>query len=163
MTIQAINPVDNSIVKEYTMHTAEEIGEILKASDKAFGSWRKVSLSERAALMRKAGDYLRDNKKEFGTLMVREMGKPIRQAIGEVEKCAWVCDFYADNAGEFLKDEPVESDASESLVVYEPLGTILAVMPWNFPFWQVFRFAAPALMAGNTAVLKHASNVPGCA
>lgn len=113
--------------------------------------------------MRQAASILRAGADEFARLMAEEMGKPVRDGRAEAEKCAWVCDYYAENAGRFLAPEYVETDAQESFVTFQPLGVILAVMPWNFPFWQVFRFAAPALMAGNTAVLKHASNVPGCA
>ena len=136
---------------------------IVENADNAFHSWRRTSFDERAALMRQAASILRAGADEFARLMAEEMGKPVRDGRAEAEKCAWVCDYYAENAGRFLAPEYVETDAQESFVTFQPLGVILAVMPWNVPFWQVFRFAAPALMAGNTAVLKHASNVPGCA
>ena len=126
-------------------------------------NWRKTSFEQRAARMLEAANTLRRKKEQYGKLITEEMGKPLAEAIAEVEKCAWVCDYYAQYAEQFLKDEPVQTDASHSFVSYRPLGVVLAVMPWNFPFWQVFRFAAPALMAGNAGLLKHASNVPRCA
>jgi len=163
MAMTVINPATGETVKQYDEMTPEQASEIIDQTHEAFLSWRETSFSERAALMKKAGQLLRDNKQQYGELMAVEMGKPITQGIAEAEKCAWVCDFYADNAEAFLAREPVATDASHSFVSYQPLGVVLAVMPWNFPFWQVLRFAAPALMAGNTGVLKHASNVPGSA
>src|SRR5207245_614430 len=129
----------------------------------AFLEWRAVPMGARAKQMREAASALRRRKADYARTMTREMGKPIVQGEAEVEKCAWVCDYYAEQAAGFLAEQPRETDASQSFVTFQPLGVVLAVMPWNFPFWQVFRFAAPALMAGNGAVLKHASNVPGCA
>ena len=161
--LQSINPVNEDLIKEYQEHTDSEIEEIVNKSEKAFNNWQSFDYSERAKLMNKAGDILRENIDEYAELMTREMGKPISGAKSEVEKCAWVCDYYAENGESFLADEIIETDAQKSFVTYEPLGTVLAVMPWNFPFWQVFRFAVPGLMAGNAGLLKHASNVTGCA
>jgi acyl-CoA reductase-like NAD-dependent aldehyde dehydrogenase len=150
-------------MRSYQLHSEEQIEKILRGAQKAFLSWRKESFATRAGLMSKAASYLRQNKLKFAALMTAEMGKPILESEAEVEKCAWNCEYYSENAEQFLRDEPRVSNASESYTQHIPLGVILAVMPWNYPFWQVFRFAAPALMAGNTAILKHASNVPQCA
>jgi succinate-semialdehyde dehydrogenase/glutarate-semialdehyde dehydrogenase len=136
---------------------------VLQRAERAWLEWRETDFSERAELMRRAAEILRSKAQAYAELMAVEMGKPLPQGKAEAEKCAWACDFYAENAERFLADEPVETDAGKSYVSYRPLGPVLAIMPWNFPFWQVFRFAAPALMAGNAAVLKHASNVFGCA
>src|SRR5205809_5024919 len=129
----------------------------------AFLQWREVPFARRAQRMREAAQILRTRRAEYARTMTTEMWKPIVQAEAEVDKCAWVCEYYADHAEAFLAEQPRETPASRSYVRFDPLGPVLAVMPWNFPFWQVFRFAAPALMAGNAALLKHASNVPGCA
>ncbi|MCD6162221.1 MAG: NAD-dependent succinate-semialdehyde dehydrogenase [candidate division Zixibacteria bacterium] len=161
--MKAINPATNELIKEYKEHTKEEASQIINACHNEHLSWRKIPFGDRAQLMHKAADNLRENKEEYARTMTLEMGKIIAEARAEIEKCAWVCDFYAGNAERFLQDEIIETDASKSFAAFEPLGVVLAVMPWNFPFWQVFRFAAPALMAGNGGVLKHASNVPGCA
>jgi len=162
-TMKAINPTDNRVIKEYPEHSEQEVKKIISLVQEEFRFWRQISMIQRSGLMRRAAQILRQRRDEFAGLITLEMGKIIREARAEVEKCAWVCDYYAENAEKFLKEEEVKTDASSSYVAFEPLGVILAVMPWNFPFWQVFRFAAPALMAGNAAVLKHASNVPGCA
>jgi succinate-semialdehyde dehydrogenase/glutarate-semialdehyde dehydrogenase len=140
-----------------------DIAKILDESNSCFGEWKLTAFSHRSTLMKNAAKVLRRKKDEFARLMTLEMGKPILQSKAEVEKCAWVCDYYADNAEKFLTNEEVKTDFSKSFVSFQPLGVILAVMPWNFPFWQVIRFAAPTLMAGNAGVLKHASNVMGCA
>jgi len=161
--LQSINPVNEDLIKEYKEHTDTEIDEIVNSSEKAFKGWQSFDYGKRAKLLSRAGEILRSNIDEYAELMTREMGKPIAGARAEVEKCAWVCDYYAENGDSFLKDEIIETDAQKSFVTYEPLGTVLAVMPWNFPFWQVFRFAVPGLMAGNAGLLKHASNVTGCA
>jgi len=161
--MKAINPATGELIKDYTEHTDNEVDQIIDSVHEEFLRWRETSFSFRGELMHKTGEILRKNKEKYATTMTLEMGKVISESRAEVDKCAWVCDFYADNAEEFLKDEIIESDASRSLVAFEPLGIVLAVMPWNFPLWQVFRFAVPALMAGNAGVLKHASNVPGCA
>src|SRR5207249_9443103 len=128
-----------------------------------FREHRRSSFSQRAAMMQRAAEILDSEKKAFARTMTLEMGKPINAAVQEAEKCAWVCRYYAENAEQHLADEVVETNAAKSFIRYQPLGVVLAVMPWNFPFWQVFRFAAPALMAGNVGLLKHASNVPQCA
>lgn len=135
----------------------------LAKAEEAFSKWKKVPLTERAKLMAKAGQVLRDNVDEYARMITLEMGKPITEAEGEVKKCAWVCEYYGENAENFLKDKVIETDASKSFVRHDPIGAIFAIMPWNFPFWQVFRFAAPTLTAGNVGLLKHAANVFGCA
>lgn len=140
-----------------------EVNNIIDLTADAFEKWKETSFSHRSNLMMKAAQVLKAKREEYSELMTLEMGKPISQSKAEVEKCAWVCEYYADNTEKFLKDELIQTDASKSFVTYQPLGTVLAVMPWNFPFWQVFRFAAPGLMAGNAGILKHASNVSGCA
>ncbi len=161
--MKAINPATGKLIKEYPEHGAGQVSTIIEDGHREFLSWRKTDFAHRSKLMHGAAEVLRAEKDDFARLMSNEMGKIISESRAEVEKCAWVCDFYADNAERFLADEVIESDASRSFVAFQPLGVILAVMPWNFPFWQVFRFAAPALMAGNAGVLKHASNVPGSA
>jgi len=163
MAFQTLNPTTGAVEREFDEHSPEAVEAALDEVWRTFQEWRKVPFEQRAELMRAAARYLRANKTRFGELITREMGKPIIQAEAEVEKCAWCCDFYADNAAKFLTSNEVESTATRSYVAYDPLGPVLAIMPWNFPFWQVFRFAAPGLMAGNVGVLKHASNVPGCA
>jgi succinate-semialdehyde dehydrogenase / glutarate-semialdehyde dehydrogenase len=163
MEIISLNPANNQINKKYTAHTSEQVNKKLQHAQKAFEKWRLTSFEERATLLKKAAEILRKNKHEYAALMTKEMGKPIAQGISEAQKCAWVCEYYAENGAEFLAHEIIKTDASKSFVTCEPIGIVLAIMPWNFPFWQVFRFLAPALMAGNAAVLKHASNVPGCA
>lgn len=161
--MKAINPSNGQLIRNYKSHAFVDVQTILTHTQAAWNDWRQVDMEERSRLMHRAADILRSHHEEYALLMTREMGKVISEARAEIEKCAWVCDFYADHAKNFLKDEMVETAASKSFVAFEPLGIILAVMPWNFPFWQVFRFAAPALMAGNAGILKHASNVPGCA
>jgi succinate-semialdehyde dehydrogenase / glutarate-semialdehyde dehydrogenase len=163
MNFQSINPASGIVIEEFRQYDPAEVDDILSRAATAGEAWRSTSIEERADRMRAAAALLTSQAPRLGRVMTDEMGKPIAQAIAEAEKCAWVCHYYADNAHLFLSEEPVCTDGSESFVRYDPLGTILAVMPWNFPFWQVFRFAAPALMAGNTAVLKHASNVSRCA
>lgn len=163
MTIVSINPATNEKIKEYEEMTPAEVGDIIASAHQTYLQWRETSFDERASCMRKAAQILRDNAAGYARLMTQEMGKPVKDGRAEAQKCAWVCDYYADNAAAFLDREYVETDASRSFVTFQPLGVVLAVMPWNFPFWQVFRFAAPALMAGNVGLLKHASNVPGCA
>jgi succinate-semialdehyde dehydrogenase/glutarate-semialdehyde dehydrogenase len=163
MTLRAINPATGEVLATYDEMTPAAVGVIVSAVHEEFLQWRRASFAERAEPMRRAGEILRANAGEYARLMAREMGKPVREGIAEAKKCAAVCDFYAENAARFLDREPVATEARKSFVTFNPLGVVLAVMPWNFPFWQVFRFAAPGLMAGNAAVLKHASNVPGCA
>jgi succinate-semialdehyde dehydrogenase/glutarate-semialdehyde dehydrogenase len=157
------NPATGQSGRTYEGRTQAEVRDIVVAVDRAFAKWRRRSYSERAGVMKKAAAVLRQRKDEFAALMMEEMGKPISDGRAEVEKCATACDYFADNAERFLAQEKVDLGGPEAFISFEPLGVILAIMPWNFPFWQVFRFAAPTLMAGNVAVLKHASNVPGCA
>jgi acyl-CoA reductase-like NAD-dependent aldehyde dehydrogenase len=161
--IHSINPATEVIMASYAPHSGEAIERKLRAAQKAYKTWRIEPFSVRVRLMREAAAYLRQNKPKLAATMTAEMGKPIVEAEAEIEKCAGNCNYYADNAEQFLRDEPRISGATKSYVQYTPFGVILAIMPWNFPFWQVFRFAAPAIMAGNTAILKHASNVPQCA
>lgn len=163
MAIATINPATGEIIKTFEPLTNAEIEEKLEQAQKAFTTYRRISIPERAIWMKAAAEILEQEKEKFGKLITLEMGKTLKSAIAEIEKCALVCRYYADNAADFLADTPVQTDASHSYIRYQPLGIILAVMPWNFPFWQVFRFAAPALMAGNVGLLKHASNVPQCA
>lgn len=160
MAIETINPTNNKLVKSFDEYSSEKVSQIIEKAQSAFLTWREKSFLERSELMLNVSKVLRDNKSKYTEIMTIEMGKPITQAISEVEKCAWVCDYYAENAEPFLSEEFIETDASESYVQFDPIGIVLAVMPWNYPFWQVLRFAVPALMAGNVALLKHASNVP---
>jgi len=161
--LQSINPFTEILIHQYKEMSATEIDEVIRSSNKAYTDWKETDFYHRAVLMKNAAQVLMDKKDELAKLMTLEMGKPILQSVAEVEKCAWVCEYYSDSAERFLKDEIIKTDASKSFVSYQPLGVVLAVMPWNFPFWQVFRFAAPALMAGNAGILKHASNVSGSA
>ncbi|MEO1210595.1 MAG: NAD-dependent succinate-semialdehyde dehydrogenase [Cyanobacteria bacterium J06638_20] len=163
MAIATTNPTNGKVLKNFDALTATELEACLAKAHAAFADYRQTSLEQRANWWRAAAAILETNQRVYGELMTLEMGKPIKGAIAEVMKCAWVCRFYADNAAKFLQDVTVKTDASASYVRYQPLGVVLAVMPWNFPFWQVFRFAAPTLMAGNVGLLKHASNVPQCA
>lgn len=160
MTITSINPASDEVLEELEETSAAQVDRILSQSQAAFHDWRERPVSARAELMRKAAGVLRAGKARYACTMALEMGKPIAQGEAEVEKCAWVCDYYAENAEPFLAEQPRQTDAARSFVRFDPLGPVLAIMPWNFPYWQVFRFAAPALMAGNTGLLKHASNVP---
>lgn len=160
---QSINPLTGAVIAEYSPMAAEAVQDILEKTRRAQQEWRHVTFSERAGLMNRASDLLLANKRQYAQTMTAEMGKIAAQGIAEIEKCAWACRFYADKAGQFLAPEDIETDARHSFVTYNPLGVVLAIMPWNFPFWQVFRFAAPGLMAGNGCILKHAPNVFGCA
>ncbi|HBE28187.1 MAG TPA: NADP-dependent succinic semialdehyde dehydrogenase [Ktedonobacter sp.] len=159
MSIKTINPTTDEVLETFEAYSQEQINAALDEAHQAFLQWRSTTFAERAKHLHSVAHYLRERKIELARIAVLEMGKTITEAEAEVEKCAWNCDFYAENAERFLADEKVVANAAESYVAFRPLGVILAVMPWNFPYWQVFRFAAPALMAGNTAVLKHASNV----
>ncbi|HEX9580090.1 MAG TPA: NAD-dependent succinate-semialdehyde dehydrogenase [Gemmatimonadales bacterium] len=161
--ITSVNPATGQVVARYREWPAARIDRALDQAGDAFREWQAVSVAERAPLMRRAGEILRRNAASCAELMAMEMGKPLAQGKAEAEKCAWACDYYAENAARFLEPEAAVTEATRSFVAFPPLGVVLAVMPWNFPFWQVFRFAAPALMAGNAGVLKHASNVFGCA
>ena len=163
MAIATINPATGETLKTFTPLTDAEIETKLALAQSTFEQYRHNTFEERSQWLNRAADILEKDKLKFAQIMTTEMGKPLQSAIAEAEKCAKVCRFYAEKAPEFLADVVIDSDASKSYVAYQPLGVILAVMPWNFPFWQVFRFAAPALMAGNVGILKHASNVPQCA
>ncbi|WP_088347141.1 MULTISPECIES: NAD-dependent succinate-semialdehyde dehydrogenase [Rhodomicrobium] len=161
--MKAINPATGELVAEYEETSAADAIAMVEAADRAFHDWRRLSFAERAVPMRKAAQILHDRAQDYARLMTQEMGKPITGGVAEVEKCASACEYFADHAEEFLAREPVPMDGAKSFVTFQPLGVVLAIMPWNFPFWQVFRFIAPGIMAGNAGVLKHASNVPGCA
>jgi succinate-semialdehyde dehydrogenase/glutarate-semialdehyde dehydrogenase len=163
MSIQSINPATGEALETFQETTSQELARVLSSAQAAFHEWRALPFATRAQSLQKAASLLRARATDYARAMTLEMGKPIVQGEAEVEKCAWVCEYYAQHAEAFLSPQPRETDGSASYVRFDPLGPVLAVMPWNFPFWQVFRFAAPALMAGNTAVLKHASNVPRCA
>ena len=163
MPLDSVNPATGETIKTYDELTPQQTTAAIEDAYAAWKAWRKTPFPERARPMKKAAAILRERKEEFAKLMALEMGKPLKQGIAEAEKCALGCDYYADHAEGHLAPEIVKTDASKSYIAFEPVGVVLAVMPWNFPFWQVFRFAAPALMAGNAGVLKHASNVPGCA
>ncbi len=162
-TLLAVNPATGAVIATYPAHTEHDVEYRLARAATTFASWSETPLAARAERLRAAARHLRARRDRYARLMTDEMGKPIAQAEAEVEKCAWVCDHYAEHGEEFLAPEMVATDAAKSYVRFDPLGVVLAIMPWNFPFWQVMRFAAPALMAGNVALLKHASNVPGCA
>lgn len=161
--LEVVNPATGETVRSIPAHTSDEVKRFIDEAHKAHRTWKRSAFSERSALLTKAAEILRERSEKYAALMTEEMGKPIKGARSEVEKCAWVCEFYAENAESFLAPIPVKTDAAKSFISHQPMGVVLAVMPWNFPLWQVFRFLAPALMAGNGGVLKHASNVPGCA
>jgi len=163
MSIATINPATGETLRTFEPHSDSRVNDALDSAYEAFRRHRLTSFAERAARMRKAAEILNAESGELGRLMTVEMGKPIKAAIAEAEKCATACNYYAENAQKFLSDQPVKMEGGESWIAFQPLGAVLAIMPWNFPFWQVFRFAAPALMAGNVGILKHASNVPQCA
>jgi succinate-semialdehyde dehydrogenase/glutarate-semialdehyde dehydrogenase len=163
MDIYSINPANGKTVAHYRSHTNKQVEQNIAQTHEAWLKWRDTSHNERSAHLNNMAKVLLSQKSELARLMALEMGKPIKQGVAEVEKCASVCEYYADNAAGFLKDQLIKTEASKSFVTFQPIGVVLAIMPWNFPFWQVFRFLAPALAAGNCGVLKHASNVPGCA
>jgi succinate-semialdehyde dehydrogenase/glutarate-semialdehyde dehydrogenase len=163
MAIATINPATGQLVQSFEPLTSAQIEAKLALAAATFPTFRKLSFAERAVMMNEAAAILESDKEELGRLMTLEMGKTFRSAVDEAVKCAWACRYYADNAERFLADEEVATNAKRSYVKYQPMGVVLAIMPWNFPFWQVFRFIAPGLMAGNVGLLKHASNVPQCA
>lgn len=163
MNIISINPANNSIHKKYRSHTAKQVKQKVEQTHMAWQKWRLTTFKERSGLLNKMASVLHDRKNDLARLMAVEMGKPLKQGVAEIEKCAAVCTYYTENAESFLANQVIETDASKSYVTFQPIGVVLAIMPWNFPFWQVFRFLAPALAAGNCGILKHASNVPGCA
>ena len=163
VSIETVNPATGETIRKYSEATADQCRRAVRKAGSAFGEWKKTGFGRRAELLKKTAEILRERAQSYGELMALEMGKVLREGVSEAEKCALVCDYYAENGESFLASEQVDAEGSRSYVAFRPLGVILAVMPWNFPFWQVFRFAAPALMAGNACILKHASNVPGCA
>ncbi|MGL4376023.1 MAG: aldehyde dehydrogenase family protein, partial [Microcoleaceae cyanobacterium] len=163
MAIATINPASGETLKTFEPLSDRELLTKIELADRAWQDYRFTTFAQRAQWMQNAANVLEQNKEHYGTIMTQEMGKTLKSAIAEAEKCASVCRYYAENAAQFLADVSIPTDTPHSFVRYQPLGAILAVMPWNFPFWQVFRFAAPALMAGNVGLLKHASNVPQCA
>ncbi len=162
-TLQSVNPADNTLIQSYPVHTSEAIAQRLSAAVKGQGHWATLSFDERAAYLNRIAALLKEEKQRLAELAALEMGKPVKQGIAEVEKCAWVCEHYAANAAKFLANEPVDTGSTKTFVSFQPLGVVLAIMPWNFPYWQVFRSFAPIVMGGNAYVLKHASNVTGCA
>lgn len=161
--MKSINPSTGELIHDYPAHSGEQVLASIENAQSCFLQWKEEPFVHRATLMCKAATVLRGHKTKLAMLMADEMGKPLREGIAEVEKCAIVCEYYAQHAETVLADEPIKTEASTSYITYQPIGIVLAIMPWNFPFWQVFRFAAPNLMAGNVGMLKHASNVPGCA
>lgn len=163
MLLKSINPANGHLIKSYESDTKQIIGQKIEQTHSAWLNWKHTSLDDRTELLKRLADVLQNRKSELATLMAQEMGKPVKQGIIEIDKCAAVCIYYAENAATFLSDQLIKTDAQKSFVTFQPIGVVLAIMPWNFPFWQVFRFLAPALAAGNCGVLKHASNVPGCA
>nr|WP_311136508.1 aldehyde dehydrogenase family protein [Hymenobacter cellulosilyticus] len=163
MAIESFNPYTGKVLRRFRAFSWSKTERILAQAARAAVEWRESSFTERRRLMHRAADLLRERQDELARLMALEMGKPVTDGRAEVQKCALTCDYYADHAEEFLADEQIKTEARRSFIAYEPLGVVLAIMPWNFPFWQVIRFAAPALMAGNVGLLKHASNVPQCA
>ena len=160
---ESINPTNGQIIKEYLALSEDELNEILLNTDKRFDSWKKNSVDERSTYFLEIAEIIDQKKNELSELLASEMGKPIMQGKAEIEKCALLCRYYANNAALFLKDDIIKTEASKSYATFQPLGIILGIMPWNFPFWQVFRFAVPTMIAGNTILLKHAPNVLGCA
>ncbi len=163
MKIQSINPYTEEVIGEYETMPHDAVDREITKSRTAFRAWGTLQVSERAGMIKKLGAHLRAEKQKYAEVMTREMGKPVRESIAEVEKCAWLCDYYAEHGARFLSPEDVTTEAKKSYVMFQPLGIVLAVMPWNFPFWQAFRFGIPAITAGNVVLLKHASNVPLCA
>jgi len=163
MNLISINPTNNKILESHKEISKNSINQIINLSYNTYLEWRNKSISYRSKKMKNLAKLLKQRKEELGVLMTQEMGKPINQSIAEAEKCAWVCEYFADNAGQFLSKKEISTNSKKSFISFQPIGLVLAIMPWNFPFWQVFRFASPTLMAGNVGILKHASNVQGCA
>jgi acyl-CoA reductase-like NAD-dependent aldehyde dehydrogenase len=161
--IETINPATGKILATYENINADEVSRKVKVARQAFLKWKKLDVVERAEYMRRLGRVMRKNREEYARLVTEEMGKPIRQSLAEIEKCAWVCDYYAERAEAFLRDEIIPTEFRKSFVSFEPLGVVASIMPWNFPFWQVMRFAVPALTAGNVGILKHSSVCLGSA
>ena len=163
MKMQSINPYTEQVMQEFNLLSGAELERQIERSREAFNAWRGVPVVERARRVKTLGDHLRAEKRKYAELITREMGKPIRESLAEIEKCAWLCDYYAENAERFLMTEEIKTESKKSYVTFEPLGVVLAIMPWNFPYWQAFRFGIPAISAGNVVLLKHASNVPATA
>jgi len=163
MRIATINPFDNKVVKKFKELRDKELDECIRNAAQEFESWSHLPLPTRARYLKSVAEQLRADKSYYASFITLEMGKPVREAVAEIEKCAWVCDFYSETMAQWLGEDKIQSDASNSYVAYEPLGIVFGIMPWNFPFWQVFRFAIPAIAAGNVVLLKHAANVPQCA
>ena len=163
MSLESINPKNNHLIKTWEIHNDKDINYLLEKASEAYIKWKTTELSFRINCLDEIANMLRDDAKEYGKMMADEMGKPLSQGIGEIEKCAWLCDYYKNNAEHILRPREIDTENFKSFVTFQPLGLILGIMPWNFPFWQVFRFAIPALTVGNGVVLKHASNVQGCA
>lgn len=163
MKIQSINPATEDINREFDLFSPKSVLDICKKAKNAFQHWKKVPITKRCEHLHKLAQVLRNKKTEYAKLMTLEMGKPIEQSEKEIEKCAWTADYFAEHAEKWLQDEIIKTEAPQSLVAHEPLGVILSIMPWNFPFWQVIRFAVPALAVGNVSILKHANTVPICA
>jgi succinate-semialdehyde dehydrogenase/glutarate-semialdehyde dehydrogenase len=161
--MQSINPYTEELIGEYALMTKAELHRVVETSRTAFRAWRVMPVEERVTYVKRIGSHLREEKRKYAELITREMGKPIREALAEIAKCAWLCDYFAEKAALFLTPENVETEAKRSYVTFEPLGVVLAIMPWNFPFWQVFRFGIPAISAGNCVLLKHAPSVPATA
>ena len=161
--IETINPSTGKAIAAYDNESPEQVNRKVKAAREAFSKWKKLDLAERAEYMRRLGRVMRKNREEYARLVTEEMGKPVRQSLAEIEKCAWVCDYYAERAEVFLRDEIIPNEFRKSFVSFEPLGVVACIMPWNFPFWQVMRFAVPTLTAGNVGVLKHSSICLGSA
>jgi len=161
--MKTVNPATGELIAEYSEMSFSEVSDIIQKANTSQREWKDHSFEVRSVFLNKIAELLKERKQELSELMTTEMGKPLSESVGEIEKSAWVCEYYAENAKEFLKDNPVETDASKSYVTFNPLGTVLSIMPWNFPFWQLFRFASPALMAGNAVILSHSENVTGCA
>ncbi|HKJ79402.1 MAG TPA: aldehyde dehydrogenase family protein, partial [Prolixibacteraceae bacterium] len=159
MALKSVNPYTDEILEEFEEYSDEQVNESIEKSVEAFGEWKSTTFDYRKNIMLEIARVLTENSAEFGEFITKEMGKPITESIAEIEKCAWVCKHYANNAEVILHREAIPAGTHISYVSYEPLGTILGIMPWNFPFWQAFRFLAPTLMAGNVVLLKHASNV----
>lgn len=163
MIIQSINPATEQVNMEFETFEVEKVKGICKSVNRAFENWRNLELKERTAYITKLADSLRSNKEKYAGIITKEMGKPYKESVAEIEKCAWTCEVYSENAQKWLADEPVQTESSKSIIALEPKGTILSIMPWNFPFWQALRFAIPALTVGNVSVLRHSNSVPMCA
>jgi len=163
MQLYSINPKNNQIINSFGVHSNDQVNLIIDGAHNAYSEWKDTRLSFRLSCLDDIGKLLRERSKEYGVLMSDEMGKPLSQGLAEIEKCAWLCDYYSQNASDFLSSKNIDTGNYKSLITFQPIGLVLGVMPWNFPMWQVFRFAIPTLTVGNGVVLKHASNVQGCA